>query len=49
MNNIRVAAVQFEHAAGDKQANLEKVTRFSELAAGRGAEIVVFPECCLTG
>ena len=49
MRDIRVAAVQFEHAAGDKQANLGKIERFSRAAADRGAEVVAFPECCLTG
>jgi predicted amidohydrolase len=49
MRNVRVASVQMESAAGDKQANLRKVERFAEEAAARGAEIVVCPECCLTG
>jgi len=49
MRDIRVAAVQFEHAAGDKRANLEKVQKFTQEAAKQDAEIVVFPECCLTG
>ena len=30
MKKIRVAAVQMEHAAGDKQANLAKVRAFVE-------------------
>jgi len=47
--NIHVAAVQFEHAAGDKLANLEKVRRFTAAAAEKGADLVAFPECCLTG
>jgi len=41
--------VQFEHAAGDKAANLAKVEDFVQKAAGEKAEIVVFPECCITG
>lgn len=49
MRDIRVAAVQFEHAPGDKEANLAKVRRFARRAAEEKAEIVVFPECCLTG
>jgi len=49
MRNIRVAAVQFEHAAGDKPANLEKIERFARAAAERQVEIVAFPECCITG
>lgn len=49
MKNIRVAAVQFEHAPGDKTANLGKIRQHVADAAGRGVEIVVFPECCITG
>ncbi len=49
MRDIRAAAVQFEHAPNDKEANLGKIRRFVEEAAGRGAEIIVFPECCITG
>ena len=49
MRNIRVAAVQFQHAAGDKAANLATVERFARQAAAQHAEIVVFPECCLSG
>lgn len=49
MKNIRVAAVQFEHALGDKAANLSKVTSFAERASAAGVKLIAFPECCLTG
>lgn len=49
MRQIRVASVQLEHAAGDKAANLKKIRHFVARAADREAEIVVFPECCITG
>jgi predicted amidohydrolase len=49
MRDVRVAAVQFESAAGDKDANFRKVAGFVAAAAGRGVEILVCPECCLTG
>lgn len=49
MREIRVASVQFEHVAGNKKSNMEKVKAFSAQAAGQGVEIVCFPECCLTG
>jgi predicted amidohydrolase len=49
MRKIRVASVQIESAAGDKQANLAKIEGFVQRAAATGAEIVVFPECCITG
>jgi N-carbamoylputrescine amidase len=49
MRNVRVAAVQMESAAGDKERNFRTVERLAAEAASRGAEVVVFPECCLTG
>jgi len=49
MRDVRVAAVQMESVAGDKDANFRKIARFTEEAASRGAEVVVCPECCLTG
>jgi predicted amidohydrolase len=49
VRNIRVAAVQFEHAAGDKAANLGKIRAFVQEAAAEGVEIIAFPECCITG
>jgi len=49
MRDVRVASVQMESAAGDKEANFRKVERFTAEAADRGAKVVLFPECCLTG
>jgi predicted amidohydrolase len=49
MEDMRVAAVQFEHASGDKQANLDKIARFAARAAAERARLVAFPECCITG
>jgi predicted amidohydrolase len=49
MRNVRAAAVQFEHAAGDKDRNLAKIREFVARAALAGAEIVAFPDCCITG
>ena len=49
MKDTKVASVQFEHAPGDKQANLDKVRRFTAEAAGQGVELLVFPEMCITG
>lgn len=49
MRDVRAAAVQMESAAGDKEANFAKVERFAEQAAAAGVEMVVCPECCLTG
>ena len=49
MNDLRAATVQFQHVASDKSANLEAVCRLTAEAAGKGAELVVFPEMCITG
>jgi len=49
MRGIRVAAVQIEHAPNDKAANLGKIRRFVEEAAGQDVQIMAFPECCITG
>ncbi len=49
MKNLRVAAAQMEHVDGDVAANLATVERLARQAAEQGAQIVAFPECCLTG
>ena len=49
MRNIRVASVQFEPVAGDEQANLIRIGDFVRQAAAQGVELIVFPECCITG
>lgn len=49
MRNIRVASVQFEHTSGDKVANLAKIRDFAAEAARQKVEMIVFPECCITG
>ena len=46
---LRAAAVQFEHRPGAKQANLATVDRFLVKAAEQKVQILLFPECCLTG
>jgi len=49
VKDIRVAAVQFEHAPGDKEANGKKIQGFAQKAADEGVSMIVFPECCITG
>ena len=49
MRDTRVAAVQFQHAPGDKSYNLGRVRHFVAEAAKAKVEIVAFPEMCLTG
>ncbi len=46
---MRVAAAQIDIAVGDKARNLETVERVLRDAAAQGGELVVFPECTLTG
>jgi 5-aminopentanamidase len=45
----RVAAVQMDVAFADVRCNLDRVRSFVHKAASRGARLVVFPECALTG
>jgi hypothetical protein len=45
MRDIRVAYVRFEHAAGDKQANLRVIRNFVAQATQRHVELIVFLEC----
>ena len=49
MRDIRVASVQFEHAPGDKKANMTKINNFVKQAAAEKVELLVFPKCCITG
>ena len=49
MESLKAAAVQFEHAPGDREANLAKIRTFTTEAASRGVQLVVFPEMCITG
>jgi predicted amidohydrolase len=46
---MNVASVQFQHLAGDKSYNLQVVRQFVQQAARQEVELIVFPECCLSG
>jgi predicted amidohydrolase len=46
---LRVAAVQMESLAGDKEANFAKIEAFLEQAASQSVQLIEFPECCITG
>jgi len=46
---VRFAAAQIQPVLMDPAANLAKVASWIREARGRGAQIVVFPECALTG
>jgi len=49
MRDTRVGSVQFQHRDADKQANLQTIGTFTEQAAREGVEMLIFPECCITG
>lgn len=49
MDVLNVAVVNFKVKPGDKENNLRRIIEFSIAAAKRGADLVLFPEMCLTG
>lgn len=49
MENIKVATAQFENRSGDKAYNLEMISRLSKEAASKGAQVIAFHECSVTG
>jgi len=49
MTTWTVAGVQMDCALADPAANVRAMTARLAAAAGRGAKLVVFPECALTG
>jgi predicted amidohydrolase len=49
MENVKAAAVQFQHKTGDKAANFAVMRDFAGRAAADGVDILAFPECCITG
>lgn len=46
---LKVATAQYEHLAGDKSANLDKMRAFVETAQQNNVELLAFPECSVTG
>ena len=49
MKDIRAAAVQFNHAPGDKAHNFGRIRSFVKEAATAEVDLLVFPEMCITG
>ncbi|MCE6989609.1 nitrilase family protein [Dyadobacter sp. CY323] len=49
MENIKVATAQFENRSGDKEYNLEMIRKLSADAAAKGAQVIAFHECSVTG
>ncbi|MEB3103850.1 carbon-nitrogen hydrolase family protein [Ferviditalea candida] len=47
--NVKLFLAQMEPILYDKQANLEKMHRFMQQAAQGQADLILFPELCLTG
>ncbi|WP_218014159.1 nitrilase family protein [Rubellimicrobium roseum] len=46
---LRCGVVQFQHAAGARDANFAVVERFARQAHAQGVKVLAFPEMCLTG
>jgi len=46
---FQLAVVQLDIRLADKAYNLDRIERFTRQAAKAGAELIVFPECMLTG
>ena len=49
MNDIKIAAAQFEHRSGNKKHNLSVIDRLAGKASESGASVVSFHECSITG
>ena len=49
MKHIVVGAVQMDCQVGRVDANLQRATRFTEVAARRGAQLVLLPELMPSG
>ena len=49
MTQLRAAAVQFNHRAGDKPYNLAVMAGFRDAARDENVQILAFPEMCITG
>jgi predicted amidohydrolase len=49
MVKTKIACVQMDVAIGDVEANRRRIVERLRMAAESGAELVIFPECALTG
>lgn len=47
--SILAATVQFQHHHGNKTANLQIIEQYVKQAATQQVELIVFPECCISG
>ncbi|WP_254411340.1 nitrilase family protein [Dyadobacter diqingensis] len=49
MENIKIATAQFENRSGDKEYNLHVMDQLAQQAASKGAQVIAFHECSVTG
>ena len=49
MADLRIALAQIDTCVGDLAGNAEQVLTWTRTAAQAGADLVAFPEMCLTG
>ena len=49
MVKTKITCVQMDVAIGDVEANRRRIVERMRTAAESGAELVVFPECAVTG
>lgn len=49
MSDLRVGTAQFEHRNDDKAYNLARIAELTRRAVERGAQVVSFHECAVTG
>jgi predicted amidohydrolase len=49
MKNLKIATSQFENKSGDKEYNLTVINQLSFEASQKGADLIAFHECSITG
>lgn len=49
MQDLRIATAQFEHRDNDKTYNLSRIRELTRQAVEKGAQVVSFHECSVTG
>ena len=48
-DKVKIAAVQMDPQIGQNKENLKKIIQKTKIAAQSGADLIVFPECALSG
>jgi predicted amidohydrolase len=49
MDPLKIATAQFENKSGDKTYNLSVIDQLAAAAAAKGAQVIAFHECSVTG